>query len=435
MLSTPQAEIRIPYEPSPKQREIHESTARFRVVAAGRRFGKTTLAINELIRQALLHPAAPGGPVPRSWFICATYKQAEMIAWKMIFQYLPSQLIRNKNVMKLQIELTNGHLIEFRGAEDYDKLRGVPLVFVVLDEYGFMSPEVWTEVLRPSLADFHGSVLFIGTPGHDGSPHFQEIFNRGKQEENEWRSWLCFTIENPNKEIQEDAVRAKSEMPSDIWKREYEADFSVTAGLIYDNFRHALHVIPNYEPTSFDFVVGSIDPGLHNPTGAVLCAWDREGKGRIFKEYYEDQKLASENAVNLYKLAKSYKVAYWVIDRASTHRDPATGITVLGKYQEVLGRVLTAANDPGSVWAGIDEVKKLLHMRKLFVSALCSNTLWEFSRYTRYKRKWHAEKNEEEKPRKLDDHIMDAIRNMVMTKPWVRPSLRMYVPQKSAYPI
>lgn len=426
-------ELKIPYQPSPKQQEIHDSTARFKVVAAGRRFGKTTLAINELIKKAISYPQQPGRPVPRSWFVCATYKQAEMIAWKMLFQYLPKEVIKKKNLMKLQVELTNGHLIEFRGSQDYDKLRGAALAFVVLDEFGFMAPEVWDEILRPSLADFRGTALFIGTPGHDGSPHFQELFQRGLQDAENYKSWLCFTTDNPNKQIQDDAARAKQELSPDIYKREYEADFSITAGLIYDNFRHALHVIPNYEPTSFDFVVGSIDPGLHNPTGAVLCAWDREGKGRIFKEYYQEQKLASENAIALYKLSKPYKVAYWIIDRASTHRDPATGVTVFGKYQEVLGRLLTSPNDPGSVWAGIDQVKTLLHQRKLLVSALCSTTLWEFGRYTRYKRKWHVDKNEEEKPRKLDDHIMDAIRNMVMTKPWVRPSLRMHIPQRTGY--
>lgn len=421
--------INIPYTPHAKQEEIHADSTRFRVVAAGRRWGKTVFAINELIRAALSNPAQANKPVQRSWYVCETYRQAEMIAWRTCLKYLPDALIKAKNVNKLSIELINGHIIEFKGSEDPDKLRGVPLVFVILDEYGNMKPEVFTEVIRASLLDAKGRALFIGTPGADGSPHFHDIFRLGQGKAEDYKSWLFYTKDNPHID-QGEIAKAKKELPRDIYKREFEADFTSTSGLIYDNFSNSTHVIPHYEPGPEDFVVGSIDPGLHNPTGAILTAWDKDGYGRVFKEYYEEGRLAGENGVKLAELAKDYRVAYWVIDRSSIRRDPTSGISVFSKFIEHLKPLITAPNDPGSVWAGIDEVKKLFHVGeggrpKLQICVQNYWTLWELARYTRYKRKWHSEKNEEERPRKLNDHLMDCIRNMVLTRPWMRRDIRL----------
>ena len=433
--------IVIAYRPHQKQLEVHSDPTRFKVVAAGRRSGKTILAINELIRMAVQNPAQPHLPVQRSWYLVETYRQAETIAWRTFLKYCPAELIKSKNVNKLEVELQNGHIIEFKGTEDIDRLRGVSLVFAVLDEYGTMKPEVWTDIIRASLVDQGGSALFIGTPGSDGSPHFQDIYNLGLSgTDPDYKSWLFYTTDNtavPG--LSEEIAKARKELPPDIFKREFEADFTSTAGLIYDNFKHAIHVIPQYEPQNDDFIVGAIDPGLHNPTAALLAAWDKDGVCRVFKEYYIQGKLAGDNALAIKALAEKYKVAYWVIDRSSIRRDPASGISVFQKYQEHLRPLITAANDPNSVWAGIDEVKKLFHVDtglkkpRLHISVHNHWTLWELGRYTRYKHKWHVEKNEEEKPRKLHDHLMDALRNMVMTRPWLRRDIRAFVTQNIGY--
>ena len=364
-----------------------------------------------------------------------------MVAWRSLLKFLPEQLIKTKKgAPHLMIELQNGHIIELKGAENYDRLRGVALAFVVLDEYGLMGPEVWTEVVRPMLVDTGGGALFIGTPGPDGSPHFHELYNLGQSGDKSYASWMFYSKDNPAIDPKEIA-EAKRNLPPDIFKREFEADFDVTAGLIYDNFRHPIHVIPNYEPTPRDFIVGSIDPGLMNPTAAILCAWDEQGVGRIFWEYYQKDKLASENAMNIRAASRKYRVGYWVIDRASRHRDQATGVTVFDKYQELLRPLLAAPNNPDSVWAGIDEVKKLLQpdyrtgKPRLLVSSMCNWWLWEVSRYIRYKHKWRVEKNEEEKPRKLNDHLMDCTRNMIYSKPWMRKSIRMHIPVSTGYQV
>lgn len=430
--------IEIPYSPHPKQAQIHKDPARFKVVAAGRRGGKTILLINEMIRQAINHPQIPGGPIQRSWYVCTTYRQAETIAWRTALQFIPPELIANKQVHKLLIELVNGHILEFKGCEDPDKLRGVGLVWVGIDEYGLMKPEVWEEILRPMLLQSRGGAMFIGTPSAEGSPHFKDLYDKGVRREDDFKAWLYFTKDNPHIPADEIA-KAKKELPPDIYKREFEADFSVSAGLVYDNFKHSVHVIPRYEPDSSDFIVGSIDPGLHNPTAAILVAWDREGVGRQFYEHYEEGKLASENAKKIAEETKKWKVAYWVIDRSSTKRDPASGLTVIGAYKdtfrEIFGYasapIITAPNDPGSVWAGIDETKKLISKNKFFVVVQCHKTLWELGRYTMHRRKHYMDKNEEERPRKLHDHAMDCIKNMILTRPWLRRNIQAVQPPRS----
>ena len=98
-----------------------------------------------------------------AWYVAPTYRQAKRVAWKMLKNLTRPYWASPPNETDLSIELTAGGIIALRGADNYDSLRGNGLDFVVLDEYASMSPEAWTEVLRPSLADKQGRALFIGT--------------------------------------------------------------------------------------------------------------------------------------------------------------------------------------------------------------------------------------------------------------------------------
>ena len=250
--------IQIPYSPHPKQREVHEDETRFKVVVAGRRGGKTKLAVNELIKRALTCVHIRGKIIPLFWYVSPTFKQSEAIAWKSLLDLLPPETIKSKRHQKLQIELNNGAMIECKGAtDDPASLKGVGLQYIILDEYGNMNEDVWDDIFRPMLLDTGGGALFIGTPEPDGSPHFHDLYLKGTMGVPDYKSWLFFTADNPyipKGEIE----KARREMPPDIFKREFEADFSVTSGLIYDNFKHPTHVVPHYEPSVSDFIVGSM---------------------------------------------------------------------------------------------------------------------------------------------------------------------------------
>src|SRR5581483_2273021 len=146
----------------PAQVKVFGRQERFRVLVAGRRFGKTHLALAELIR------AAWSGSSRTAWYVAPSYRQAKRIAWERLKSILGGHPAVAINETDLSIRVPGGSIIALRGADNYDSLRGNGLDFVVLDEFASIKPEVWTQVLRPALADRKGRALFIGTPqGHD----------------------------------------------------------------------------------------------------------------------------------------------------------------------------------------------------------------------------------------------------------------------------
>ena len=112
----------------PNQMKIFEDETRFRILSAGRRFGKTVLAVNELLKSAVNTPRS------LNWYVAPTYKQAKMIAWKMLLDYVPRTMIAKTNETELSVTLVNGSEICLKGAENEDSLRGVGVTFCVLDE-------------------------------------------------------------------------------------------------------------------------------------------------------------------------------------------------------------------------------------------------------------------------------------------------------------
>ena len=164
---------------------VFNSGARFRVLVAGRRFGKTFLSLVELCRAAW-------SPGRLAWYVGPTNKQAKRIAWKPLKQLTRPYWAKQPNETDLRIELITGGTICLRGADNYDALRGDGLDFLILDEYASMAKEVWPEVLRPALADKQGHALFIGTPR--GYNHFYDLY-QSAQNQPGWATFQFTTEE------------------------------------------------------------------------------------------------------------------------------------------------------------------------------------------------------------------------------------------------
>ena len=209
------------------QSEIYLADTRFRVVVAGRRFGKTFLSSIELVTNAIK------GKDRHCWYVAPTYKAAKEIAWDMLIGCVPREYIRKTNETSLTIEFINGSTISLKGAEKPDNLRGRSLDFVVLDEFADMRPEAWFEVLRPSLSDRQGSALFIGTP--KGRNHFYDLWTRGADKEPGWSSYQFTTIDGGN--VSESEIeQAKRDLDERTFNQEYQAQFVNYSGIIYYNF-------------------------------------------------------------------------------------------------------------------------------------------------------------------------------------------------------
>src|SRR6185437_4493054 len=166
------------------QARVFQSTKRFRVLVAGRRFGKTYLAVAELLR-------GTSWPGFTAWLIAPTYRQAKQIAWKRLKE-LAAPLILKTNETDLSVELSTGGFIALRGADNYDSLRGVGLDGVIFDEAADIAPEVWTEVIRPALSDRLGWALFIGTP--KGFDKFHDLYTEALDKP-DWAAFKYTTLD------------------------------------------------------------------------------------------------------------------------------------------------------------------------------------------------------------------------------------------------
>ena len=213
--------VRILAKPHPAQKIVHDDPTRFRVLAAGRRFGKTRLGVNESIEVA-----AAGG---RSWWVAPTYKMSE-VGWrplKRIVSRIPGAEVKNGDRM---VMLPGGGEVWIRSADNPDTLRGEGLNFVVLDECAFQKPEVWKEALRPALSDTLGRALFISTPR--GRNWFWDLYLYGQAGEEGWASYCFPTASNPYIPASE-IEAARRDLPEIIFQQEYLAEFIDDAGGVF----------------------------------------------------------------------------------------------------------------------------------------------------------------------------------------------------------
>jgi len=218
----------------PPQWTVFNCDSRFRILVAGRRFGKTYLAQVELCRSAW----AAG---KLAWYVAPTYKQAKRIAWKPLKQMTRPYWASKPNETDLRIELTTGGTICLRGADNYDSLRGDGLDFLILDEYASIAQAAWNEVLRPALADKRGRAMFIGTPR--GYNHFYDLYH-SVQEQPQW-STFKFTTEQGGNVAPEELESARHELDERTYRQEFHASFeNLATGLVYYAFDRDANVQP-----------------------------------------------------------------------------------------------------------------------------------------------------------------------------------------------
>jgi hypothetical protein len=251
-----------PLRPHLQQSRYAHSTARFNVVPAGRRSGKTEVAKRKLIRRALQPPVH----FPGRYFAAApVYMQAKRIYWADLKALIPKPLIASISESELVIRLKNFTELHVFGMDKPARAEGSPWDGGILDEYGNMKADVWDAHVRPSLADRNGWCDLIGVP--EGRNHYYDRYMRALADTT--GEWAGFTWKSadilPKAEI--DAARA--DMDSLVFEQEYEASFVNFVGRAYYAFDHERHVAPlKYDADRplvfcFDF---NVAPGV-----AVVC--------------------------------------------------------------------------------------------------------------------------------------------------------------------
>jgi|TARA_A100000172_G_scaffold81086_1_gene72873 predicted phage terminase large subunit-like protein len=200
----------------PWQQEVWNDETRFKIVAAGRRTGKSRLAAWMLILRAL---QTEKGHV---FYVAPTQGQARDIMWQTLLE-LGNPVIISSHINNLQLKLVNGATISLKGADRPETMRGVSLRFLVLDEYADMKPEVFEQILRPALADQKGDALFIGTPM--GRNHFYDLYQYGELgDDPTYKTWHFTSYSNPLLDSEEIDV-AKKSMSSYAFRQEFMASF------------------------------------------------------------------------------------------------------------------------------------------------------------------------------------------------------------------
>ena len=207
-----------------KQREVFDDQHRFRIVAAGRRFGKSRLAAWLLLIEALKSESKD------VFYVAPTFQQAKDIMWG-VLKELGRDVIQSAHENTSVLTLVNGRKIYLKGADRPDTLRGVGLHFLVIDEYADIKPNVWEQILRPALADVQGKALFIGTP--KGRNHFYELYKYAEDEkDDDWKAFHFSSYDNPL--IPESEIEAaKTSMSSFAFRQEFLASFQAASRDIF----------------------------------------------------------------------------------------------------------------------------------------------------------------------------------------------------------
>ncbi|MEA2781431.1 MAG: phage terminase large subunit [Rhodospirillaceae bacterium] len=219
-------EVVIPYRPRAAFIAYHARDQRWAAMVCHRRAGKTVAAVNELIKRALTRPLAR----PRTAYIAPLFKQAKDLAWEYLKHYglvVPGAVA---NESELRLDFPNGGRVRLYGADNPDALRGIYLDDVVLDEYAQMRAGLWSEVIRPALADRRGSATFIGTPM--GRNAFCELWERAK----DGPDWFALMLKASASSLipPEELDAARAEMTADQYAQEFECSFdAAVAGSYY----------------------------------------------------------------------------------------------------------------------------------------------------------------------------------------------------------
>lgn len=383
---------------------VAKSRTRFRVLCCGRRWGKTTLAVEEIKGKALYKAS-------RISYIAPTYQQARDIAWQMLKAELkPIIKVVNESRLELIVYTKDGEesIIQLRGWESIETLRGQKFDLLVIDEIASMRNfwANWEEVIRPTLTDTKGEAMFISTP--KGFNHFYELYNKEKDDD-DFESFHFTSYDNPYLP-KEELDKAQAEIPEDRFAQEYLADFRKTEGLVYKEFNRKIHCYKELpEHVQFKEILCGVDFGWNNPAAVIKIGVDNDNNYYIDDEWYHSKKTTDEIIEQVQYLKPN-----------AVYPDPAEPDRIEEMRRKAVN-VRDVSKGKGSIENGINKIQDLLKTGRLRINEKCVNTIWELETYS-YPEK-RPDNNEPEIPIKENDHAMDAIRYALMMHQPTNPML------------
>ena len=243
------------YEPRDAFLPLHKRKTRWFIAVSHRRAGKTVACVNELVMGAMecLLPHA------RYAYIAPQLGQAKDIAWSYLKEYSAFIAGIEVNESELWVRFPGAGQVRIYGADNPDRLRGIYLDGVVLDEVGDMDPGLWSKVIRPALSDRNGWACFIGTP--KGRNHFQRMWADAENDPD----WTRLTLKASETKLLDarELADARKAMSDDDYAQEYECSFDAAVRGAY--YARELNQAE---------AAGRIGAVPHEPALPVHTAWD-----------------------------------------------------------------------------------------------------------------------------------------------------------------
>ena len=398
------------------QHQVSQSKKRFRVLISGRRFGKTYLCITEMMKYATR-------PLQNIWYVAPTYKMAKEICWsnlKIILNEFNWIEDLNETNLTVRIKKSNS-TISLKSADQPDALRGTGINFLILDEFADIDKRTWFEVLRASISDTLGDVLFTGTPRGYGNWSY-EMYFKGKQDK-EWDSFQFTTLDGGmvNKEELE---QARLDLDVRTFRQEFEGTFENYSGAVYYNFHPVDNVI---KPRQIDWTK-PLHLGVDFNVDPMSCCVAQIEKEKI---YFIDEIVIYGS--NTDELVQEIKDRYGTKIQIICYPDPASrqrktsagGRTDLSILQNAGFKVKakfkhTAIRD--RVNAVNSRLKDSLGKRHIFISNNCKTLLKGLQRQI-YKENTNIPDKEDGYDHMNDalGYLIDYIKPLIIQTPFKQP--------------
>jgi PBSX family phage terminase large subunit len=428
------------FEPLPKQKlflyHIEDNDeAKFIWYCGGFGSGKSYIGSQAVIRHAMQNP---GG---RSLIARQTLVDLKATTMKTFFEVLDPRLIKKWNKTENLLTFINGHEIYFWGLDDIEKLKSLEIGFFWIDEVNEVAENTFN-VLKGRLRNKrHKKRLGILTSNSEGKNWTYKQFVLGKgirTAKDLEKYWIIKAPSNENTYLPEDYLEVLNSYTGDLFERYVKASWNVFEGQIFPDFHREIHVIKPFAIPETWRKIGGIDHGERSPSTFVWAAISPSGNIFIYREYSLAGEGVDMHVKNIKELNRGEKLDYIVIDPSVKSVRGTSGRKIDTEYKEEwikqFDQVMPLRYANNDVNAGIARLHKYFRIDperihpstkkkgspRLYYFDTCPQAADDTEGYKWKKISPTNENDPEEKPRKKDDHVLDPIRYIVMSRPDIK---------------
>ena len=346
--------ITLPIQLTPVQERIDLDPSRFKIIKAGRRFGKTEYAAYWCVKNALTKPGL-------HWYVAKTMGLVRDEFWPRVLNLIPPHMIKRRDDRFFSIELWNGSFsstISCKSAEKEDNLRGRGVASLIIDEASFVRQTLWNYVLQATVADKRAPVLFVSSPRRGWFTRQWQLANEGKLPG--WAAFKATIYDNPHIHPEE-IERIRRSTPENVWLQEYMAEEQDHQGVVYTEFSDNSIFNPDHkfkEVTKWPAVIG-IDYGLADDTAAVWVHVHPSGYLIVNDSHIQNGWSVDRHAGVIQRKSRGLAIPYgnYVLDRSAFKKEATSRTSISEQFRE---NGITCQKSEKDVNVGLDIIKKFL---------------------------------------------------------------------------